>query len=131
MSGILRYHRGMNTKTSTIHGLDLSYVLVTDVPRAIAFYRDTLGIEPTHIYESGKGAEFTLADGQTFGVWNPGSGKTGAGVFFSVKNINEAIDEMRARGLQVSPPDETDVCFMAFAADPDGNGFALHQRKEA
>ena len=118
------------TKTGTIHGLDLSYTLVTDVPRAIAFYRDTLGIEPSYIYESGQGAEFTLADGQTFGVWNGGEGKTGAGVFFAVKNIHEAIAEMRARGLEVSEPDDTPVCFMAFAADPDGNGFALHQRKE-
>lgn len=121
----------MSTSTkSAIKGLDLSYVLVTDVPRAIAFYRDTLGMEPTYIYESGQGAEFTLADGQTFGVWNGGEGKTGAGVFFSVKNIHEAIDEMRARGLQVSPPDDLPVCFMAFGTDPDGNAFALHQRKE-
>jgi len=119
----------MNT-TQTIHGLDLSYVLVTDVPRAIAFYRDVMGLEVSDIDEQGRGAEFTLADGQTFCVWSEGQSKTGAGVFFAVKNIHEAIDEMRARGLEVSPAEEYPGCFMAFASDPDGNGFGIHQLKE-
>ncbi len=121
----------MNTTTkSAITGLDLSYVLVTDPQKAIAFYRDVVGLVPTNIDEEGRGAEFDLGDGQTFGVWSTGDGKTGGGVFFAVDDINAAISEMRARGLQVSPPDETPVCFMAFAADPDGNGFAIHQRKK-
>lgn len=121
----------MSTATkSAIKGLDLSYVLVKDPQKSIAFYRDVMGLTPTDIDENGRGAEFTLADGQTFGVWSTDDGKTGAGVFFAVDDIHAAIADLRARGLQVSPPDETPVCFMAFAADPDGNGFAIHQRKQ-
>ena len=114
---------------SAIKGLDISYYLVTDVPKAIAFYRDVMGLTPTDIDEQGRGAEFDLADGQTFCVWNTGEGKTGCGVFFAVEDIHAAIDELRGRGLEVSPAEDGPTCFMAFATDPDGNGFAIHQRK--
>jgi catechol 2,3-dioxygenase-like lactoylglutathione lyase family enzyme len=59
------------TDTTSITGLDYAGFLVADPQRAIAFYRDVLGLHPTDIDEGGRGAEFTLADGSTFGVWRP------------------------------------------------------------
>lgn len=117
------------TKTA-ITGMDMAGCIVSDPQRAIAFYRDVLGLQPTDLDEEGRGAEFTLADGSTFGVWNPGDGRTsGCAVMFAVGDAHAAVAEMRARGGQISDPMETPVCFMAFGADPDGNAFVIHQRK--
>lgn len=118
-------------KPTTITGIDIAGVLVTDVERAIAFYRDALGIVPTELDQQGRGAEFTLDDGLTFGVWNPGSedrSPANAGLL-AVADAHATVAQIRARGAAVSDPFETPVCFMAFGRDPEGNGYAIHQRK--
>jgi predicted enzyme related to lactoylglutathione lyase len=115
---------------SAITGMDIIAYLVGDPERAIAFYRDVLGIQPTDVDEKGRGAEFTLADGQTFGVWKPDDGpQSGATIMFAVADIQAALTRIRANGGTVSDADETPVCFMAFGTDPDGNGFIIHQKK--
>ena len=116
------------TKT-TITGIDLSAYLVKDPAKMTAFYRDVLGMVPTEIDDKGRGTEFTLPDGSTFGVWKPDDGSTGPAIMFAVDDIEAAIAEFRGRGLQVSPAEETPVCHMAFAADPEGNALIIHQRK--
>jgi predicted enzyme related to lactoylglutathione lyase len=117
------------TKTAegTIVGLDLAAVLVSDPKRAIAFYRDVLGITPTAVQE--RGAEFTLRDGTTFGVWRGDDKKVGAVMFFAVDDIHAALARMRKNGATLTEPMESPVCHMAFGEDPDGNGFVIHQRK--
>lgn len=116
---------------AAITGLDLSAYLVKDPARAIAFYRDVLGLQPTAVDDQGRGAEFTLADGQTFGVWKPeeGEGSGGGVVMFAVGDIQAAVARIRANGGTVSDATESPVCFMSFGSDPDGNGFIVHQRK--
>jgi predicted enzyme related to lactoylglutathione lyase len=116
---------------ATITGLDLAAYLVRDPQRAIAFYRDVLGLVPTEIDEEGRGAEFTLADGSTFGVWRPEDGETGGTVMFAVGDAQAAVATFRERGAMLSDPTETPVCFIAFGKDPDGNAFIVHQRKNA
>ncbi|HLY01768.1 MAG TPA: VOC family protein [Candidatus Cybelea sp.] len=112
-----------------IKGIDLSAYLVKDPQAAIAFYRDVLGMQPTAIDDQGRGAEFTLPDGSTFGVWKPEDGETGGAVMFAVDDAKAAIEHYRARGLKLSDVMESPVCFMAFGSDPEGNGFIIHQRK--
>jgi predicted enzyme related to lactoylglutathione lyase len=113
-----------------IKGMDICAYLTGDPQRSIAFYRDVLGMTPTDIDEQGRGAEFTLADGSTFGVWKPEGDATGGGfMMFAVDDAKAAVAELRTKGLQITDVEETPVCFMAFAQDPDGNGFAIHQRK--
>ena len=114
---------------ATIKGLDLTAYLVKDPARAIAFYRDVLGMTPTEIDDQGRGAEFTLADGSTFGVWKPDDAATGGAVMFAVDDIKAALERLRERGLALSEPMESPVCFMAFAQDPEGNPIIIHQRK--
>jgi predicted enzyme related to lactoylglutathione lyase len=116
-------------KTLIVTGTDIAGYLVRDPQAAIAFYRDKLGIEPTEIDDAGRGAEFTLSDGTTFGVWNPPDGSAGGFVMFAVSDIQDAVQVYRSRGVEVSDITETPVCFMAFAHDPEGNGIILHQRK--
>ena len=114
---------------STITGIDIAAYLTGDPQRSIAFYRDVLGMTPTDTSDP-RGAEFTLADGSTFGVWKPDDGQTSGGaIMFAVNDINTAIAEFRARGAQLSDPTESPVCFISFGADPDGNGIIIHQRK--
>jgi catechol 2,3-dioxygenase-like lactoylglutathione lyase family enzyme len=122
------------TRPSTavkITGMDLAAAMVSDPQRAVAFYRDVLGLEPTDIDEEGRGAEFTLADGSTFGVWKADAGQKSpsAGMMFKVEDAQAAVAFYRGRGLQLSDVHETPVCYMAFGTDPDGNAVIIHQRK--
>lgn len=117
---------------AAVRGIDIAAYLVSDPARAIAFYRDVIGIEPTETDDRGRGAEFTLADGSTFGVWKPDAGPTtGGAVMFAVGDIHAAIARIRANGGTLSDPQESPVCYMAFGTDPEGNGFIIHQRKTA
>jgi predicted enzyme related to lactoylglutathione lyase len=119
------------TQTAAVVGIDLVACLVSNPARSIAFYRDVLGLVPTEIDEEGRGAEFTLEDGSTFGVWTGANfGKTsGSCPMFAVNEMDAAIAAFRERGLKLSDPMETPVCFMSFGEDPDGNAFIIHQRK--
>ncbi|MGA7354636.1 MAG: VOC family protein [Candidatus Cybelea sp.] len=112
-----------------INGIDIAAYLVKDPQAAIAFYRDVLGMTPTEIDDEGRGAEFTLADGSTFGVWKPEGGETGGAIMFAVSDAKDAVEHYRARGLKLSDVMESPVCFMSFGADPEGNAIIIHQRK--
>lgn len=82
---------------------DVAFVAyaVRDVPRAVAFYRDVVGLKP--------------------GTCN--------GVAFEVDDIRAAHERLASNGVSVTEVYEFPICFACFAKDPDGNGFALHQRK--
>jgi len=112
-----------------INGIDIAAYLVKDPQAAIAFYRDVLGMTPTEIDDEGRGAEFTLADGSTFGVWKPEGGETGGAIMFAVSDAKDAVEHYRARGLKLSDVMESPACFMSFGADPEGNAIIIHQRK--
>jgi|SRR5579863_6035896 len=114
---------------SNIKGIDLTAYLVREPEKAIAFYRDVMGMTPTAIDDEGRGAEFTLPDGSTFGVWKPDDGETGGAIMFAVEDAREAVEHYRKRGLQLSDVMESPVCFMSFGADPEGNSIIIHQRK--
>jgi predicted enzyme related to lactoylglutathione lyase len=118
-----------NATKSTIAGIDLSAYLVRDPQAAIAFYRDVLGMTPTAIDDEGRGAEFTLGDGSTFGVWRTDDGSTGGAVMFAVADARAAVESYRARGLELSDVMETPVCLMSLGKDPEGNSIIIHQRK--
>ena len=121
----------MKATTGTIiKGTDIFEFLVNDPEKAIAFYRDVLGMTPTEIDKEGRGAEFTLADGTTFGVWRREDAATGGGIMFAVDDIHEAIAALRSRGAELSDPVEGAVCYMSFGQDPEGNRFIVHQRKK-
>jgi predicted enzyme related to lactoylglutathione lyase len=117
----------------TITGMDLSGYMVKDAPRAIAFYRDVLGLEPTTVYPDDKGAEFELADGTTFGLWGGGGTimpfQPSNGILFAIEDFDSAVSALKARGIPVLMEHETPVCFMAAINDTEGNLVVLHKRK--
>jgi uncharacterized protein YndB with AHSA1/START domain/predicted enzyme related to lactoylglutathione lyase len=117
----------------SITGIDLSGFMVKDAPRAIAFYRDVLGLEPTLIYSGDRGAEYELADGTTFGLWGGGEAlmpfQPSNGILFAVNDLDAAVAELEARQVAVLMRYETSGCRMAAIADTEGNTIMLHKRK--
>jgi|SRR5271165_3992857 len=123
------------TTTSQIHitGMDLSGYMVKDAARAIGFYRDLFGLEPSMVYPQGRGAEYELADGTTFALWG-GLGdvmpfQPSNGILFAVSDLAAAKASLQARGVPIQAEFETPVCRMAMIADTEGNTVTLHERK--
>lgn len=116
-----------------IRGIDLSGYMVTNASRAIKFYRDVLGLEPTRVYPQERGAEYELPDGTTFGLWG-GAGdvmpfQPSNGILFTVDDLGAAVARLRDRGIPIVREIETQVCTMAMIMDSEGNMVTLHQRK--
>ena len=111
---------------------DFISVPVTDMERATAFYRDTLGLP--QVSEAGF-PEFQL--GENVSVYllqmeNVGSSFTAphtAHVALRVPDVAETRSELESRGVSFEGEIlDTGVCHMAFFKDPDGNQFMLHRR---
>jgi len=115
-----------------VTGMDFSGYMTKDAARAIAFYRDVLGLEPVLLYPDDRGAEYELADGTTFGLFGGGGNvmpfQPGNGILFAVDNLERAVEQLKRRGIAVMER-ETPVCNMAMISDPDGNSVFLHKRK--
>ena len=117
-------------QTVAIKGIDVTTYLVKEPKRAIAFWRDVMGLPV--LYEMEQGAEFELADGATFGLWrmDDGSWQPGHGVMFNVDDVKAAADHFRSRGAQIADHvEENGSCRMAFGEDSEGNHFILHEVK--
>jgi catechol 2,3-dioxygenase-like lactoylglutathione lyase family enzyme len=104
---------------------------VRDVPAAIAFYRDTLGLTPGDLFGD-HWAEFDVG-GVTFGIGNgeplgitPG---TSFSATFEVADVKAELQRLLDLGVPVTDIHESPVCFSAFVTDPEGNKFGIHERK--
>lgn len=111
---------------------DLAFIAyaVRDVPKAVAFYRDVLGLELGEPFNDGYvefnvGSSVFAVDGDPPG-YEPG---TCTGVNFEVDDIAAARERLREAKVNVTDVYEFPACSVCFAEDPDGNRFALHQRK--
>ena len=105
---------------------------VKDVDKAIAFYRDVVGLKLSEKLHSAwaefdvGGAIFGVASGgEAIGI-QPGSAFA---VAFEVDDFDETLKRLRERGLKMEEPFESPTCRSCFAYDPDGNRFALHKLK--
>ena len=109
---------------------------VSNLENALAFYRDTLGLELDFIYE-GIWAEFTVEPvalaicGPPWASAPKPDYQGGATVALAVEDVKAAVEELRGKGVPIlEEPVETPVCYMAMIADLDGNRLWLHQRKD-
>lgn len=123
----------MNVTATRIRGIDTHHYLAKDLQRAIAFYRDVLGLTPSETASWDHGTEFELGDGSTFGVfkmpndtWYPCGG-----VVFAVEDIKAMAGRLEESGVHFYTHGvmETPACWIAWCEDPEGNNFAVHQRK--
>ncbi|HEY7995138.1 MAG TPA: VOC family protein [Candidatus Eremiobacteraceae bacterium] len=115
-----------------ITGIDAHTYMVKDLSRAIAFYRDVVQL-PLAPAIGEYGAEFELPDGSTFELWNPAETNSprerGNGVMFAVADAQEAVAELRSRGVSIGDPIDSPTCLMAIGEDSEGNQLVIHQRK--
>jgi predicted enzyme related to lactoylglutathione lyase len=103
---------------------------VSDMQRALAFYRDALGLKTTDL-ASDFWTEFDVA-GATFGVGTfeqvgtPGSAQSLALEIDDLPAFRATLSE---RGIESSEPHELQACWISVVKDPDGNQIWLHQSK--
>src|SRR5919199_6458331 len=119
-----------------VRGVDFILLGVSDVERARAFYRDTLGLTPAaewppYWYEFDAGST-TIAIAKPPKDAPQPPYQSGTTFALAVPDATAAMEELRTKGVTVLQDlDESSVCFMALIADPDGNAIWIHQRKSA
>jgi catechol 2,3-dioxygenase-like lactoylglutathione lyase family enzyme len=117
-------------------GVDHVALNVPDVPGAIAFYTETLGLSQnfTRPDFGFAGAWLDTASGQQVHLIElaapPNLGQHFALVF---DDLDEVVAELRGQGLEVTDPVDVGTTGrrQAFMSDPWGNGIELHQRPAA
>ncbi len=116
----------------TTTGIDAHHYLAKNLQRATAFYRDLIGLRPSpDAWEHG--TEFQLDDGSIFGIFKmpDDSWYPSGGVIFAVSDIDSAAQRLRDAGVRFFTNGvlDTPVCRIAWCQDPEGNTFAIHQKK--
>lgn len=103
---------------------------VSDMQRALTFYRDALELRPTEVAND-FWAEFDVA-GATFGigtfeqVGTPGSAQSLA---LEIDDLDGYRSRLAERGVESSEPHDLKNCRISVVRDPDGNQIWLHERK--
>jgi len=111
-----------------IEQVDFVSVPTRDLPRAVAFYRDALGL-PESEYSDGE----LETPNVTLSFWNPETEgepfhPNNAGLALRVDDVEAAVEEFRAAGGEVIGVQDSGVCHMGFVKDLDGNVLILHRR---
>ena len=111
-----------------VEQVDFVSVPTRDLPRAIAFYREVLGL-PASEYSEGE----LEAPNVTLSFWNPDEDDepfqpNTAGFALRVADVDAAVEEFRAAGGEVVGVQDSGVCQMGVVKDLDGNVVILHKR---
>jgi catechol 2,3-dioxygenase-like lactoylglutathione lyase family enzyme len=111
-----------------VEQVDFVSIPTRDYARAIAWYREVLGL-PESEYSEGE----VETPNVTFSFWNPeDEGEefvpNGAGFGLRVADVAAAVEEVRAAGGEVMGIVDSGVCHMGFVKDLDGNTLILHRR---
>ncbi|MFJ6001263.1 VOC family protein [Arthrobacter sp. NPDC092385] len=114
--------------------IELIAVPVSDVDRAIAFYRDQVGFTLDHDHRVSEGLRFvqltppgsacSIALGE--GISDRAPGSLG-GIQVVVADAARARSELLERGVEASELDEQPWGRFLYFADPDGNTWALQE----
>jgi len=125
----------VNNSVDTSFGLDeigQIAIPVSDIERAVAFYRDTLGMR--FLFQAPPGLAFFDNAGVRLMLDVPAhdqAGNNGSVIYYRVPDIQAAYETLAARGVVfegdphviAEMPDHT--LWMAFFRDPDSNLLAL------
>ena len=113
-----------------ISGVAFAMYPVTDIPRAVAFYRDVLGLTKAGL-DLEYWVEFDVA-GATFGIGNfeqVGIAGSAQSLALEVSDLAALRAALAEHGIESSEPFETPVCRISETKDPDGNRIWLHEAK--
>lgn len=118
-----------------IKGVDFVFYNVTDMQKALGFYRDTLGLkvlgevgEKWNEFDTGN---VTLSLGVYGAKPNKKGEKGNVSIALAVDDLAKAMEELKNKGVPVSMDlQDFPACGMAAIFDPDGNEVVLHQRKD-
>jgi catechol 2,3-dioxygenase-like lactoylglutathione lyase family enzyme len=112
-----------------VEQVDFVAVPTRDTERAVAFYRDVLGLSES---------EFSRAEVEvsnvTLSFWEPEAQglefkPNEAGVALRVADVAAARSELEDKGVEfMGETYDSSVCHMGFFKDPDGNVVILHRR---
>jgi glyoxylase I family protein len=106
-----------------ILGLIFAGTATAQRPAMARFVADVLGLEPI----AGAGADFfAMPDGTTFAVAGPrGGGEESRTIGFLVADLDAAIAELRAAGVEVDDPAGNERQRYAHFHAPDGKRYEL------
>ena len=103
---------------------------VTDIARALAFYRDAIGLKPSDV-DTDAWKEFEVAGG-TFGIGNfeqVGKPGTAQSLALEIDDLEAYREKLASAGFESSEPHDLPTCWISVVKDPDGNQIWLHQQK--
>jgi catechol 2,3-dioxygenase-like lactoylglutathione lyase family enzyme len=112
-----------------VEQVDFVAIPTRDTARAVAFYRDLLGLPPSEFNE----AEVE-APNVTLSFWEPESQgiefkPNEAGFALRVQDVEVARKELEEKGVEfMGDTYDSSVCHMGFFKDSDGNVVILHRR---
>ena len=113
-----------------LHQIGQIRIQVTDADRAVAFYRDALGMSFLYAFP---GMAFFGVDGVRLMLVEPEGRDFGgvSAIYYRVDDIGQAVQTLESRGVtfddqpHVVHRDPAYDLWMAFFRDPDGNILAL------
>jgi predicted enzyme related to lactoylglutathione lyase len=123
----------MPTTAVEITGVDFATVFVTDYPKAVEFYGQTLGLEHSVDYGKIPGGEFETGNLTLQVLDSAAIGRdfepSGHPLALHVDDVEAARAELESKGISfMADTMDSGVCHMAFFTDPDGNALVLHHR---
>lgn len=123
----------MSDATGMITRVDFVAVPTRDLPKAVEFYGETLGLERSVYLQERNYAEFetgnltiSVIDAEKMGLEHV---PMRSGIALHVEDVASTRATLEERGVDF-PQDtfDTSVCHMAVFNDPDGNLLILHNR---
>jgi catechol 2,3-dioxygenase-like lactoylglutathione lyase family enzyme len=111
-----------------VERVDFINIASRDPERSRAWYREMLGLE----LDPNNPAELTVGQ-TTLAFWNPEEegydfSRNIGGFAVRVADVEQARDELIAKGAECVGSGDTGACNMAVFLDPDGNAVLLHRR---
>jgi len=123
----------MSNNGRLLSGTDFVAIPVQDIDRAVAFYRDVLGLEqskqwgsmPAYEFETGN-LTLALMQVDAFGLeFSPNV----APIALHVDDFEGAKAKLEENGVEFKTDTiDSGVCYQAIFTDPDGNALDLHHR---
>lgn len=112
-----------------VEQVDFISIPTRDVGRAVAWYRDVLGLPESDVSEGE-----VETPNVTLSFWEPERENlpfiaNTAGFAVRVEDVAEARDELEAKGVEfIAETWDSGICHFAACRDPDGNTVILHRR---